>query len=232
MNRASFRTKSMSLNVSGKHNNKCKSMLCTEFFFALARIACCSSEQSIFQEEEKSSMESSFCGVNGFFFLSFAWLWICFHFPAIYSASMLRQWHTHTHPFLHFLECRNKNRSSTQLKNFKTSSRHKSSYVSSFFFSCCVCFLSSFFWNFLIRLLFIRFGFDLVSVALFMCPNAVHSWDCALWMALLHFTLSISHIYGLSLSFNAKTDTKMKLKEKKMPREQRKGNNAWRKKAS
>lgn len=37
--------------------------------FALARIACCSNEQSIFCAEEKSSMESSFYGVNGFFSL-------------------------------------------------------------------------------------------------------------------------------------------------------------------
>lgn len=157
MNRASFRTKSMSLNVSGKHNSKCKSMLCTEYSFSLSHASHVARVNNpYFKKKKKSSTESSFCGVNGFF-LSFAWLWICFLFQLfIQLLCHCNDIHT-THPFPHSFECRNKNRSSTQFQNFKTKSRHKSSNVYHHFSLDVACDFFLIFSYFFLR--FFLFGF-------------------------------------------------------------------------
>lgn len=95
MNRASFRTKSMSLNVSGKHNNKCKSMY-TEYSFSLSltlpfsRIACFSSEQPYFLRKKKVQWKVHFVESMVFFFRMVMNV-------SVYSAFMLLQYHTHTH---------------------------------------------------------------------------------------------------------------------------------------
>lgn len=198
--------------------------------FALARIACCSNEQSIFCAEEKSSMESSFCS-QWFFFLSFAWFWICFLFKLFIQLSCCCSTTHNTHPCLHFLECRNKDRSSTQFWKFQNQQPSQ-------IILCIIIFLQLLralpfpsILNFLIWLLFIRFGFDLVSVALFMCPNAVHSWDCALWMAFSYYGewRFILSIWAFRMSFlcNGETDTKMKLKAKKCREETTHGQRKW-----
>lgn len=72
-----FSTKSMSLNVSGKHNNKCKSMYTKFFFFSVfLTYRMLLDWTTIFFKKKKSSIESSFCGVNGFF-LSYGYECVC-----------------------------------------------------------------------------------------------------------------------------------------------------------
>lgn len=102
MNRASFRTKSMSLNVSGKHNNKCKSMLCTEFFSLSHASHVARMNNPYFVLKRKVQWKVHF--VESMVFFSLVRLILnLFSFQAIYSAFMLLQHHTQHTPMPPFL---------------------------------------------------------------------------------------------------------------------------------
>lgn len=165
--------------------------------------------------------------VESMVFFPFAWLWICL----FSSAFMLLQYHTHT-PDSH-RETPNSISSNAETKNERARNSKISkpaavtNHLGYHHFSWLLRVYFLFFQIVLIRLLFVRFWFGLVLVALFMCLNVmfvhekVYGGRCIFIVndILLYFTLSISHIFtvwAFRMSFfNGETDTKMKLSAKK-----------------